>query len=445
MKAPPTATAFRSMENLLPSPRALQRVFHTLLPSGIRMFGAGIQFLSTVIVARVLGDGPSAGFFFWSSVLMTSGPIATYGLEQIALRNVPRLQRDGRNDEIGPFVAGLRSLSLLVSLLIGLGWVVYAIVTQPEPGGFRIWNILPPLALASIAITLINGEALKGLSRPVAGTIYGHLLPVSLFCVLVALFAEHLNSPGILTLYTGSYLAGALAARFAPGGNFRARYFSWPGKEKMGELIRDGFSICCVSLFGALGFIVPLAIMEMTRPAAEVSHLTTAFRIGILFIVLGSAIHSVFAPALSRSAELPNPFFPVFKVHGKAIAITLAALGLPLGIGITFPEPVMLVFGESFRDGAESLRLLLIVQLLSLCLGPVPYLLLMTGHTAFLARIGVAKFAAATVLSLLLIPRFGGSGMVAAMGIAFLGEGLIGIAYAMVKLRAQTSRTEDEG
>lgn len=431
------------MENLLPSRFTLWQAFHTLLPSGIRMFGAGIQFLSTVIVARVLGDGPSAGFFFWSSVLMTSGPIATYGLEQIALRNVPRLQRDGQEREIGPFVAGLRSVSLLLSFLIGLGLVVYAIATQPEPGGFRVWHLLAPLALASIAITLINGEALKGLSRPVAGTIFGHLLPVSLFCLLVALFAGYLNSPGILSLYTGSYLIGALAARFAPGGNFRSRYFTWPSAEKRSELIRDGFAICCVSIFGALGFIVPLAIVEMIRPAAEVSHLTTAFRIGILFIVLGSAIHSVFAPALSRSAELPDPFLPVFKVHGKAIAISLAALGLPLGVGIAFPEPVMLIFGDSFRDGAEALRLLLIVQLLSLCLGPVPYLLLMTGHTAFLARIGVAKFAVATVLSILLVPRFGGSGMVAAMGIAFLGEGLIGIAYAMIKLRARSSSKEE--
>src|SRR5690606_7133127 len=71
------------------------RLIRTLTPSAVRMIGAGFQFLSTVMVARMLGDGPSALFFFWSSVLMTSGPIASYGLEQIALRNVPRLERNG--------------------------------------------------------------------------------------------------------------------------------------------------------------------------------------------------------------------------------------------------------------------------------------------------------------------------------------------------------------
>jgi O-antigen/teichoic acid export membrane protein len=400
------------------------------------MVGAGFQFLSTVIVARTLGDGPSASFFFWSSVLMTSGPIATFGLEQIALRNVPRLQRD-QPEEVGRFVAHLRAISVLLSFLIGLGWIVYAVFNEPASGGMQIWHFLPPLLLGSIAVALINGEAFKGLSRPVMGSIYGHLLPVSLFFITVTLFAKHLQSPGILTLYTGSYLIGALAARYAGGGEFRKQFFVWPDRATFRTLLGDGFPVCLVSLFGALGFIVPLSYFEMTQPAAEVSHLTAAFRISILFIVLSTAIHGVFAPALSRSAELPNPLRPVFIVYGKAILIALAVLGLPLGFGIAFPELVMSVFGDEFHDGAGPLRLLLLVQLASLLFGPVPHLLLMTGHTVFLARIGILKFISIVVLSLLFIPKYGGSGMVYAMGISFVGEEIAGLVYAYLKLKNQ--------
>jgi len=400
------------------------------------MVGAGFQFLSTVIVARTLGDGPSASFFFWSSVLMTSGPIATFGLEQIALRNVPRLQRDNP-EEVGRFVANLRAVSVLLSFIIGLGWVVYAVINQPHQGGVHLWHFLPPVLLGSIAVALINGEAFKGLSRPVMGSIYGHLLPVSLFFITVSLFAKHLGSPGILTLYTGSYLIGALAARHAGGGEFRKQFFVWPDRATFRALLGEGLPVCMVSLFGALGFIVPLAFFELTRPAAEVSHLTAAFRISILFVVLSSAIHGVFAPALSRSAELPNPLRPVFMVYGKAILIALAVLALPLGFGIAFPGPVMSVFGDEFDDGAAPLRLLLLVQLASLIFGPVPHLLLMTGHTVFLARIGIVKFISIVVLSLLFIPRYGGSGMVYAMGISFVGEEIAGLLYAYRKLKNQ--------
>jgi len=67
----------RSATGPMPLRLLFARIVHTLMPSAVRMIGAGFQFLSTVMVARTLGDGPSALFFFWSSVLMTSGPIAS--------------------------------------------------------------------------------------------------------------------------------------------------------------------------------------------------------------------------------------------------------------------------------------------------------------------------------------------------------------------------------
>lgn len=431
----------RSDTGPVPWRRLVKHAVHALLPSAVRMIGAGFQFLSTVIVARALGDGPSAPFFFWSSVLMTSGPIATYGLEQIALRTVPRLESGGRGD-IAAFVARLRGLSIAVSLILGSGWMVYAIATEPAPGGFRPWHVLPLIAQAGIALTLINGEALKGLSRPVLGSIFGHVLPVGIFFILVALFAHRSDATAILTFYTGSFLAGAALARFAPGGKADGSFVLFPDRRQLVALLREGFPICCVSLFGALGFIVPLAVCELLLPGSEVSHLTAAFRISILFIVLSGAIHGVFAPALSRSAAAPAPLLPVLRVYGKSIGIALLVLGPPLAIGILFPGAVMTVFGEEFRDGSGALRWLLVIQFLSLLMGPVPHLLLMTGHTVFLARIGIAKFALVTLLSLVLIPRCGGLGMVVAMGIAFLGEGLAGVAYTLLKMRRTSASTE---
>lgn len=412
------------------------RLIRTLTPSAVRMIGAGFQFLSTVMVARMLGDGPSALFFFWSSVLMTSGPIASYGLEQIALRNVPRLERNGP-EAVARFVANLRSMSLALALMLGLLWTIYAVLSGPRPIQLQAWHLLPLVAQSAISLTLINGEVLKGLSHPVLGNLFGHVLPTGLFCALVALLllVGRASSPLILALYTGSFITGAALARYAPGGSYQGRFLLWPDRLTFRTLLREGFPVCCVSLFGALGFIVPLAICEAVRPADEVSHLTAAFRIAILFIVLSSAIHGVFAPALSRSAELARPLVPVMRVYGKSIGIALLTLAPALALGIAFPEWVMTIFGGEFHDGAEALRLLLVVQLISLMMGPVPYLLLMTGHSAFLARLGVVKFLVVTGLSWMLIPRLGGVGMVVAMGVGFLSEGLLGISYAVVKMR----------
>lgn len=412
------------------------RLVVTLIPSLVRMIGAGFQFLSTVIVARSLGDGPGAPFFFWTSVLMTSGPIATFGFEQLALKRVPRLEREGL-PAVARYVGSLRAVALVVSTIIGVIWIAYAILTAREGTGPQAWLFLLWLAQAAIALTLINGEALKGYSSPVLGNIFGHVLPVGLFFASVLVFASRLDANGILAVYTLSFVAGALLARFAPGGVFRDSFIRWPDPASLKRLLREGFPVCCVSLFGALGFIVPLAICEVTLPAAEVSHLTAAFRIAILFIVISGTIHGVFAPALSRNAELDDPLRPVMGVYGKAIGIALLSLGLPLLLGMIFPEWIMSIFGGDFKDGASPLRMLLFVQTLSLMMGPVAHLLLMTGHTSFLARLGLMKLLVVIGLSLLLVPKWGGLGMVAAMGIGFLLEGTIGVAYAVWKMREQ--------
>lgn len=415
------------------------RLFLTLAPSMVRMIGAGFQFLSTVIVARTLGDGPSAPFFFWTSVLMTSGPIATFGFEQLALKQVPRLEREGLL-AVSRFVGNLRAIALVVSSVLGIIWIVYAVFAQQDGSGLQSWHFLPWLAQAAIALTLINGEALKGHSRPVLGNIFGHVLPVSLFSVALLVFASSLDANGILAVYAASFAAGALLAWFAPGKVFRTSFFRWPDPATLRSLLRDGFPVCCVSLFGALGFIVPLAICEVVLPAAEVSHLTAAFRIAILFIVISGTIHGVFAPALSRNAELEQPLRPVMRVYGKAIAIALISLGPPLLVGVAFPVQIMTVFGHDFIDGADALRMLLIIQLMSLMMGPVAHLLLMTGHTSFLARLGSLKLFVVVGLSALLVPRWGGVGMVIAMGIGFLCEGLIGVAYGVRKMHEKGHR-----
>lgn len=412
----------------------LASLFRTLMPSALRMSGAALQFLSTVIVARALGDESSAAFFFWSSVLMTSGPIASYGLEQIALRSVPRLQEQGAA-AIGTFLGHLRFISLMVSLLLGIGLIVFELVTEQSDQGFQTWHLMPPIALASIALCLINGEALKGLSRPMMAVVFGHLIPVSLFCLLIILFARGAPSAGVLALYTFSYFLGAIAIRFCPARECRRPLVAIPSARKLRETLREGFPVCCVNLFGAMGFILPLAILEVTRPAAEVAYITTAFRISILCIVLSAAIHGVFAPVMSRAALLPDPRRALFRVYGKAVLITLGTLAIPLAIGIGMPGTVMSIFGESFRNGADALRLLLIAQLITVCIGPVPQLLLMTGHASMLAVLGVLKLITGVVLSALLIPHYGGVGMVIGMGIAFVAEEIVGLGYALAKLR----------
>ncbi len=441
--SPPTT--FEAILERIGIPKMLIGLIRVLTPPGVRLSGAGIQFLSTVMIARQLGDASSAGFFFWSAVLTSFAPVATFGLEHLVLRTVPRLHDSGSREKVENYLSSIRTFTLILSAAIGIALFVYAIFrNEAEGAGFHFWHLLLPVALCAMAIVLINGEALKGLSRPVAGVFFGHFVPVSLFCLLIAINFERLTAPFLICIYTAAYVLAIVFTRFGPSKSMRARLFTVPTREQTKTNLNEGFPVFATNALGALCYIVPLMVLDFARPAAEVAYVTTSFRISILCAILAAAIHGVFAPQLSRAAAIPGNAKGVWKVYRRTTFMTLLALAIPYGIGIAFPDWVMSIFGQEFRAGASTLRFLLISGLVTLGLGPMLQLLLMTGNTVILARLGVVKLVLVSVLSAALIPKFGGNGMVIAMAVAFLLEEIAGLLYVGRQLQQKSTEPRAE-
>ena len=433
-----TAPPAKSILGRLGAPGFVVELVRVMSPPAVRLLGAGIQFLSTVLIARQLGDDKSAGFFFWSAVLTSFAPIATYGLEHLALRTVPRLHESESPEGLVRYLSSIRTISLVVSALIGIGLFIYASLRNDAEGaGWQSWQMLLPLALCAMAIALINGEALKGLARPVAGIFFSHFVPVSLFCVLISANLERLSSPFLIVLYTAAYVAGLVLVRLGPSTALRSKLFSVPDQRQLSGILSEGFPVFASNALGALCFIVPLMILDVSRAAAEVAYVTTSFRISILFTILATSIHGVFAPQLSRAAARPGNARELWRVYWRTTGKTLLAFALPFSIGIAFPELIMSVFGDEFRAGADTLRVLLICGMISLCLGPMLQLLVMTGNTQLLARLGVIKLLAVSVLAIGLVPRFGGIGMVSTMGFVFIAESIAGLLLVARQLSRQ--------
>lgn len=415
-------------------------------PSIIRMAGAGFQFLSAILIARKLGSEGSSDYLFWSAILMTSAPMATYGLEQLALRDVPRLEKKGVSF-VRRYLEVVRIISVSLALLIGGGLLIYAGLSD----GWALWQICIPIALAAFSSTLINGEVLKGLSCPNRGMIFGHFIPVALFTCCVILFVilspANQNSPAVraghasillLLFWFGCFVTGTILARFSGRPEMQGQFIAKPDPVIFRNLIKEGRSVFIGSVFGALSFMVPLVILKEFRPPEEVSYVTTAFRISILFNILLAAVFTVFAPKISMAAEKMNGS-EIFKVYSKAILFALVALGPPQILGIIFPEFMMGIFGDGFTAGANSLRLLLASNLITLMLGPVLLLLIMIGENKHLPKFGIGKLLVAAIGSLILVPQFGGVGMILAMAGAFFLEEALVLIYIILKIRKSSA------
>ncbi len=426
-------------------PPLFQRLFRVFFPPGIRLSGAAIQFLSTVLIARFLGDEGSSTFFFWSAVLTSFAIVATFGLEHLVLRNVPRLKAAGNPDKLLNYLSIVRGISLALSLVIGIGLILYAYLKGGSDGiHFHIWYLLLPLTLGAMAICVVNGETLKGLSKPAAGIFLGHFVPVSLFCGLILLNLNHLSSPFLLMIYACAYVIAVIIVRFCATHLVRGRLFSVPDWKSSRSTLAEGLPIFSSNALGALCYVIPLAILEFSRSPGEVSHLTTSFRVSILLSILATAIHGVFAPQLSCATEVTGNIKGIFKVYAKSTYFTFGILIIPAMVGILFPEWVMSIFGDDFRSGAGTLRLLLISSVLSMFIGPVHQLLVMTAKTRFLAVSGMVKLVLSVMLSVLLIPSYGGVGMAIAIMAAFLLEEIVGLIWVFVSLSREAKTVKNQ-
>ncbi|MFT5408123.1 MAG: O-antigen/teichoic acid export membrane protein [Verrucomicrobiales bacterium] len=387
------------------------------VPPGLRFGGAMLQFFATVLIARTLGEGRSGEFFFWSAVLMSFGQVATFGMDKLALREIPRL--DGNVRAQASFLAPVRGIAIILALMIGFLFALYALVMQAEIERSIAWFALLPACLVGVALCRINGEAMKGMGRPVLGVLYRHVAATSVYVLMLLIFGSILNPEIALACLTAGFLVVGIGALRGPGFSGLSPSLRLPHRDDFRSKILLGLPICASAAFTSFAFIVPLAILERWHDSSDVAYLTTSYRMFMLFEVLGLAVYSISMPQLSRSAHAAD-WHLTGRVYRGSIHHGLMILGLPVMVAIIFAEPLMTLFGDGFVDAAPVLRMLLVFRLISLLFGPAEDLILMVGHTGKLASFACARLGATVLAAPFVVPAFGPIGMAAIIGIGLL-------------------------
>jgi len=388
-------------------------------PAALRFGGALLQFVATLLIARVLGAARSGDFFFWSSIFRFTGQTSTFGLDRIALRQVPRL-RDSPA-AVPRFAAPLRITALLFSVLAAGLVVGYAIFVNPAPSRPLWWYLLPPACIVGVALCMINAEIMNGSGRPVLGVIYRHTLPTAAFVIALVIAVRFASPDLLLLLFTVTFMGAGFGALLGPGFRGEAPHFRLPGASEFLEHLRLGSPVFLCSLLTALTYMVPLGILEWNHPSEQVAYFTTAYRLFLLFEVLSTAVHTLAMPSLSKAAEAGD-IRRLRGIYGSSLAKGLLLLGPAMILCLALARPVMGIFGEGFDEAGPILRHLLLFGVLSLACGPAPFLVLMVGRTGRMAMYAFSRFAIAVVLAVLLVPDHGSTGMALALGTGLLLE-----------------------
>lgn len=425
------ALAFEAMNTLRSFFTAnLGKYIRSMYSPALRLGGAFLQLVATVVVARTLGAEKAGEFFFWSMMLITFGQVSTFGLDRLTLQQLPRI----RNDVVkrSRFLATIRSTALFIALGLGLLLTLYGIILQGEIERAAWWYLLPPVATMGVALCTINGDSMVAMERPVLGVSFRHTLNTVFFAGLAGGLAwfSKLTADSALIAFTLSYVFSGSVALLVPGFRSVGSPFAIPHLSEFSGLLKLGLPICLSSIFVALSGILPLTILEQAHSHDQVAFLTTAMRLYVLFEVLANAFHSFNLPDLSRAA-IERENWGLWKVYRNSLAMASVAIVPAMLLMVIFAVPVMNLFGKDFgMGGAMVLRVLLCFGIVSVLCGPANHLVLMLGQTKNLALISFFRLAGTGVFAFVLVDHMGPIGIAVVFGLGVVAEriGFLGLA-----------------
>lgn len=410
---------------------------NALVAFAIRVASAAILFLSQVAIARWMG-GHEFGLYVyaWTWVLVLGG-LATLGFNVAMIRLVPEYRTTGRLDDLRGLLRGGRWLVLASATLIAalvaatlLAWGAGLPAGQLTPILIALLAA-PPYALTDAQDGICRGSA-RILSAIFAPYILRPLLILAGIAILLACGAEMAATSAAIAAVAATWIAWAaqtfvvhrLIVRPVSEGARRYEPRKWLATSL------PLLAICACEL--ALQNTDVIVIANALSPTEAGIYFAAAKTMGLIMFVyyaVGSAMANRFAAASARNddAEL--------RAHVReAVRWTFwpsLALGLVM---LAAGRPLLGLFGAQFAEGYPVMCVLILAFLARAAIGPVDFLLNMTGGQADCARALTIAALLNLVLDLVLVPRFGIMGAASAVSLSLVAGAILNYRVACRRL-----------
>ncbi len=393
---------------------------------GVRIVSLLATLMSSVVLARTLGDTGYGLYVFALSVMALLALPIQAGTPMLVIRETARAE--AANDWVA--LHSIRAWAVRVNVLFGLA-IAGAILLSTWVAGTRLsgdsrhifW--LVAMLILPVALTSTLGATLRGLRWVMSGLYPGEVLrPLLISAMVAASLFVWVDGPSPEIALVLNFVATVLVlllllmlVRRALPAHSRAergRVF------KTGPWLKSLLPLAMMSGLHLVNQNTDLVMLGFFRDAAEVGFYKIAVS-GAGFVIFGlSAIQVVSMPYVSR--------FFTERDHVRLQRLAAACAGCSVLLALPVISIYLLwgrdllefVYGETFAASWQPLIILSAAQLANAAFGIVWPLLVMTGHE----RAGLRGLVFATVanvaLNAALIPGWGTIGAATATGISIL-------------------------
>lgn len=430
-------------------PSAWRRAHAAVLPSGsgqvagnavwtltIRIGQVGLEFLTGLIAARLLGASSYGAYAFalsWAGLL---GIPAAAGFDRLLIREIAILRARSDWPALRGILVRSNQIAVFVSILFavvaaGCAQILVGRIGAEMTAALQLAMVMVPL----VAIARLRQAALQGFGRVALGQVPEMLLQPAVLLVLIAglyaLPAVPRTGPVAVGLHATAATAACIAGIWllrralpseltAAGVTYRTR--TWLVQAMPFVWILGMNVIMLHTDVILLGLLDGSEAAGIYRAANQMASFV-AFPLTAVSMALAPAIARLYAQndraALQRSATR------------AAHAILLMALPVA-SVLFLFGESILTVFGDRFAAGSTALAILSVGFLLNAAMGVSGYLLIMTKHEKAAAVAFAASAGLNLVGNLVLIPLFGVDGAAAATALSVI---VVSIAFAWLVYR----------
>jgi O-antigen/teichoic acid export membrane protein len=383
----------------------------------------GFQFVTQVVLARLLGPADFGLYGIGFTLLRLVGPFATLGLNSGVIygASVGDQSDAGRKRDV-----------LLQSLLLGLlaGGAIGAVACLGarwiSAGVFGKVELTGVIRAFSLALPLLTGltvaVAATRLSLSMVYSTCTETTQSGLNLLLLAIVLYFLNwrLMGAIAVTVVSLAVALLLALYFIFRLFRQALGSQAKmRSYIGELLAFSLPTSIAGAFTYLIARVDRLMVGAFLPAAQVGIYQAASQASIVFAIIPFIFNNVIAPRVSdlyARGEI-NRLDELFKLGAKwsfylAMPLFLAVCAAPGGF-------MQVLYGLPYRSGAWPLLILCAGLMSDAVVGAAPTILIFSGHQKFMGLISAAALVSTIVLNYLLVPRFG---MIGGAVSAFLPE-----------------------
>ena len=392
----------------------------------LRVVGAGLQFLFTVVLARLYGASGVGLFVIALSMLVVSSTIARWGLDQTTMKLVAANLEGNQYATIRSILRYARNFILLsgaastIIMLLFSDWLAGVFFKH---GDATAVIAVMSLAILPLSLATLYAEALRGFRKITVYTLlHGTLIPaLSTFFVLMLSKLFDGVIAGAIAYLVATTLAMVLAVILC------ARYISRsPDDSRVKEIDRRGIlatanALSWVTIISVIMSFMETFILGLFHDDASVGRYAAALRLALIVNFIIIAFNSILAPnfsSLFRQAKLPE----IERQARHSILIMLVFTLPAVAIFCLLPSQILSIFGKEFEQASTALVLLSVGQLINVFSGPVGILLQMTGHESSFRNNVILSSGTTLVSALILIPPYEvvGAAISAVIGILLL-------------------------